>query len=66
LEQTIRLGWYEKYLNGNSQFHNVHETLIIFLHQMQVQDSCHGVQKQKEKSETQSKKQNTLINKMCA
>jgi hypothetical protein len=34
---------------GNSQFHNVHETFIIFLHQMQVQDSCHGMQKPKKK-----------------
>jgi hypothetical protein len=51
---------------GNSQFHNVHETFIIFLHQMQVQDSCHGMQKPKKKSETKSKKQSTLINKMCA
>lgn len=48
----------------NSQFHNVH--FIIFLHQMQVQDSCHGMQKPKKKSETKSKKQSTLINKMCA
>jgi hypothetical protein len=32
----------------NSQFHDVHETLIIIIfHQLQVQNSYHGVQKQK-------------------
>jgi hypothetical protein len=31
----------------NSQFHDVHETFIIIFHQMQVQDSYHGAQKQK-------------------
>jgi hypothetical protein len=40
---------------GNSQFHNAHETLIIFLHQMQVQDSCHGVQKKKNKNKSETK-----------
>jgi hypothetical protein len=43
----------------NSQFHDVHETLIIIFHQMQVQDSYHGVQKQT-KTKTKSKWQNTL------
>jgi len=33
----------------NSQFHDVHETLIIIFHQMQVQDFYHGVPKKKNK-----------------
>jgi hypothetical protein len=35
---------------GNSQIYDVHETLIIFLHKMQVQDYCHGVQEPKKKT----------------
>jgi hypothetical protein len=50
----------------NSQFHDVHETLTIIFHQMQVQEFIMDCRKKKQEKQKANGKVHSMSNNICA